>query len=400
MVKAKEKPWSVTYGDGPVCIGSAPRPRYTFTMASTLERHRSKLLELMPPPRYLTMPSVGVDISDRSIKFLELIRVGGDIRPGRYGELPLPPGAVEGGSIQNSQAVSAALAVLRKKYHFEFIRASLPEEKAYLFRTDVPAAPPRDIRTNLEFQLEENVPLSPAEAVFDYDIIGPGEKSGFFEAAVTVVPASFASAYLDAFKKAGLTPLSLEIEAQAIARAVVPRHDAGASMVIDFGRTRTGISIISRGAVAFTSTVDIGGDPIDAVIRRLPGGDADIDRIKNERGFLRTLDNADLVESMAGVIAALKDEINRHVVYWNTHEEKHEGRPDRKHDPVGAMMLCGGNANLAGLAEHLSSVMRMPVSRANVWTNVFSFDAFIPDLSASKSLGFATAVGLALREDL
>jgi Tfp pilus assembly PilM family ATPase len=64
---------------------------------------------------------------------------------------------------------------------------------------------------------------------------------------------------------------------------------------------------------------------------------------------------------------------------------------------VSRVILVGGNANMAGLAEYLEAALEVEVVIGNVWTNVFSFQEHIPTMHHRESLEFATSIGLALR---
>ena len=66
--------------------------------------------------------------------------------------------------------------------------------------------------------------------------------------------------------------------------------------------------------------------------------------------------------------------------------------------PVERVVLVGGNANLKGLTDYISGRIQARAERANVWQNVATFDEYIPPIAKQKSLQYATAVGLALRE--
>ena len=57
------------------------------------------LSRIFPPPRYLQMPALGMDISDRSLKFVEILEKGGALRLGRFGKRTLPEGLIEAGEI-------------------------------------------------------------------------------------------------------------------------------------------------------------------------------------------------------------------------------------------------------------------------------------------------------------
>ena len=100
----------------------------------------------------------------------------------------------------------------------------------------------------------------PSESVFDYDIIN--ENSDTLNVNVTVFPKTVIASYQEVFKLAGLTPISFVLEGQAIAHSVISKGDTQTYMIVDFGRTRSGLSIVKNGVVSFSSTVDVGGDEI------------------------------------------------------------------------------------------------------------------------------------------
>jgi len=162
--------------------------------------------------------------------------------------------------------------------------------------------------------------------------------------------------------------------------------------VVDFGRARSGITIVSGGVVHYTTTIDIGGDTITNIIKKAYEGASDdkVVEIKNTKGCKQSDDNKDLCDSMMTTMSALRDEMNRHLSYWRTHKEKGHS------DSVDDILLCGGNANIAGLPEYLSISMKMPVKRADVWTNTFDTEEYIPPITKGQSLEYASAAGLAL----
>ena len=62
------------------------------------------------------------------------------------------------------------------------------------------------------------------------------------------------------------------------------------------------------------------------------------------------------------------------------------------------ILLCGGGANLKGLSELLALELKIPVEIANPWVNILSEDQKeTSELPFEKSLGYAVALGLALR---
>ncbi len=350
-----------------------------------------RFLNLFPPPYFLNLKTAGVDISDSSIKVLGFKQTQHGSIPDFLEERKISSDIVHQGGIKDVESLSTVLTVLRRKYDMNFIRAALPEEKAYLFQTTVPNSQDKEqIFNNIEFKLEEYVPIPPSESIFDYDVIQ--EKRDTIDVSVTVFPKSVIKNYQKVFKSAGLTPVSFALEGQAIANAVVPRGDTKTYMIVDFGRTRSGISIVRNGIVSFTSTIEVGGNKLtEAIMKYFKVDDIEAQRIKNQKEFINNKENKQLYDSLMSTVSALKDEINRHFIYWNTKDTN-----KKKEDKISKIILCGGNASLVGLPEFLSLGIDAPVEKAQVWQNAFSYDKYIPSISYEESLSYATAIGLAL----
>src|SRR5690606_16276967 len=90
----------------------------------------------------------------------------------RYDELLFPETRIYEGVIQNKDGLIADLIALRKKNGIYQIRASIPDERGYVFGVKIANIPGADMRSSIESFIEENVPLSVAESVFDYSITG------------------------------------------------------------------------------------------------------------------------------------------------------------------------------------------------------------------------------------
>lgn len=354
-----------------------------------------RLQYLFPPPQFLAMPAVGLDVSDSSIKFVEFVQGLRGMRLNRWGKEALPRGTIAGGKIQNMKALTATLTKLRKQHDLTFVHASLPEQQAYFFKTEVP----QDIKASrmrqvIEFKLESHVPIALQDAIFDYDLLAPRKGGNHIDVGVTVYPCDAVEKFTAALSQAGLVPLSLEIEAQAIERAVVPTFDEGTHMVIDFGETRTGIAIVHRSMLVFTSTLEVRGRELtQAIMEDLKVGEEEAEHFKNESGIVKNSGSAELSSHLMATVTTLKSEIERHHAYWESRQKDADGHLGA----IESVILCGGNANLAGLPEYLTESLQLPAVRANVWRNVFSFDERVPEIDFAHSLSFATAVGLALR---
>ena len=336
-------------------------------------------------------PSFGLDISDQSLKFLELVPIKNGVRMGRYGERKIPAGIIESGKIKDPKRLRDVLLALRKEVGVRFVRVSLPEEQVYLFRLHLEKAGMENVREGIELSLEEHIPIPAQDAIFDYDLISQDDKG--LDAQVAAIPKNVIENYLSVFRESLISVQSFELEAQAISRAVIKKGDLETYMIVDFGQTRTGIFIVSGGVVVFTSTLDIGGMSLDDMIKKnFNITTEEADKMKRDFGLQRNVANKEIFPLLLNSVSVLRDEIVKHFLYWNTHlDEDGKSSP-----PIKKIILCGGDSNLIGLTEYLSVSIKCKVEVANVWVNIANTGKYIPDINFNKSLTFAAALGLAL----
>lgn len=351
-----------------------------------------------PTPTMIFPRAAGIDISDASVKWLVLAPFRSRYRVETYGEIPIEAGVVVNGVVQDVGALAHALTETKKQLGgIDCAHAALPEEAAYVFEMHVPEGTDHDQAISMiEFGFEGRVPIAPGAAVFDFDVIqkhddGVGEDIG-----VAVFSRELAESYVVAFDQADIQLLSLEIEARSIARTIssgVP--DEPITLLVDFGRARTGFAVLKHGIPIFTSTVEVGGDIITrAVMEKLSLSEDDAQIFKNEQGLLADAGPKSAgVEALVGTASALADEVARHYHYWDTRRNEKGERMT----PVGRVVLVGGSANLNGLSDYIAGRVQAPTTVANIWQYVCNFDEYIPQLDSRESLQYATAVGLALR---
>lgn len=353
--------------------------------------------KIFPTPRYLKLENTGVDISDTSLKYVQFERSKKSSKSlvlKSWGDVDISPGVIERGHVQDIKGLTDALVEAKEKCGMEYVRVSLPEERAYVFETKLKSSTPfKEIRGMLESKLQENVPISPKEAFFDFDIVEYDKEAKEWRVSVIVYAQDTIISYYRACTDAKLIPLSFEVEAQAMSRSVIPKGVDGAYMVVDFGKTRTGISIIHKDTLMYASTLDVGGQYLSALMRQEFGDlpEKELTRIKNTQGILHTTGNEKLLKILMKPISTIKDDIEIRMQYWHTRDVEKRKRGIQK------IILAGGSCNLAGLPEYLSTTLGIEVERAQVWQNAYSFINEVPPITQRYSYGYTTAIGLALK---
>lgn len=350
------------------------------------------LNRLLPTPTFLSIPTVGLDFSDATMRFIDLAISSKGLLPKRFEQASIPEGCIKGGRIVDLEKFTNFLKSVQKEHKLKYVRVSIPESQVYSFTLSLDSSSANDIRAAVDFLIEDNIPLKAIETVFDYHILSITDKNIIVQ--VVALPEMVATNYFNAFFSAGIIPVSFELEGQAISRAVLSPSDIGSCMIVDFGANRTGISIITNRTAVVTATLDFGGKILTQnLAKELNISVAEAEILKREQGLNPAGSNNNVSSVLASGISVLKDEINRRYVYW--HEKKNQLGSFPQIDTV---YLCGGHSNLRGLGDYLSTNLKLKVVQVNPWSNCFSLDDVIPDMNYETSMSYVTAIGLALAD--
>lgn len=340
------------------------------------------------------MPAVGLDISADAVRFIELKQKGENLEVSRYASRNFPMGIIANGHVQDKKRLQDVIASLAYEYKLSFANVSLPEEQAYLANMRIPRVPVNQVRGTIELSLEEHVPISGADATFDYIIIGEGsgQKKEGIDVVVSVLPRTAVEEYLEIFHGTGITPKAFEFESQAMARSIIPKGDNGTFLVVDIGKMVTDVFVAANGVVQFSASLDIGGHNMtQAIEKALKVTYDEAEALKVKHGLIGGTKEEQVRTELLTVISDLRSRILRHYSYWQTHHG------DKVGGNIESVYLTGGGANLKGVAEFIAMALDVQVKIANPWVNVCSFEKYVPPLAMHESHGYTAAIGLALR---
>ncbi len=300
----------------------------------------------------MVMKHAGLDISDDAISCIEYFGHAPNLHIRKFSSVDLGPGVIEGGEIKDEKALVEKLSKVDKDLNLSYVKVSVPEEKSYLFQTDISATDPVAIAQNIEFKLEENVPLPVSEAVFYFDILPMSVTGGKLRASVSVVPKVYIEKIVSLLRVSGLYPIAFEVVPKSIARAALSSTLEDSAMIVHVMNNKTGIYIVCGGVVCFGSTVGWGS-------------------------------------SQSSNIKILLDELVRVNSYWLSHH------PDSS--KLGQLILVGNDCQKfeTQIGEAVANA-GLAVSIGNVWTNAFSLNNYIPPIMKDQSLKYAVAAGLAM----
>lgn len=293
--------------------------------------------------------------------------------PDIYGFVPLPEGSVVNGEILKKEPVVKALTEIKDKTKANFARLSIPEEKTYIFKTHLPALAPKEISDILEFKIEENVPLSTKEAVFDYEIVPSIIQKKGLDIVVSVAPLKNIEELQMVLKSADLMPVFFSPESSNIARSILRENNQQVVLIINFKETNIILSLVINGVVCETSSIGFGSASFtDNLVKYLKISTEEAIKIKNEKLLTCGADSMEIFSYLINTVSDIKDEVYKFLSYYDQREDVTI--------PVDRIILCGQDAMIVGLDKYLSLNLNIGVEVANVWVNNFDIDNYTQKL--------------------
>lgn len=356
------------------------------------------ILRVITP--FIQPPSLGLDISEHSAKYLAFTRkkpFAVDV----YGEIEIPDGIIEQAEIKKEKELIEIFRTWRKTLPRSLqgatITASLPEEKSFVRVIQLPNIEHDKVAQAIRWEIEGNVPIPQDQLIYDYEIIKPIEEHlNHVDVVITAFPKNIIESYVRVLKGAGFIIGVLELESQAIVRACIPElRIRKAHIVIDMGRNRTSFIIFSGGAIRFTTTVPLGGKTIEEnIAKMLNVSPEEALNLKKETGLDKNALKGKLFPAFIPALSALADELRRAIFFYQDHAAHAHGAESI----ISSILLSGGDANLRGLATYLAYALKLPVETANplpaIKANIAS--SLLP-FPPNTALAFIPAIGLALR---
>ncbi|MEK7607926.1 MAG: hypothetical protein AAB484_03355 [Patescibacteria group bacterium] len=333
------------------------------------------LTRAFPVPKSLSLSNVSVSLFDGRLSFFELKRSKDKLYSKAFGTVPFPvirPSKLD--EKQKTEAVSA-LRSFSKIHKYFYVHIVVHEGDAYVFRLAVPTTNPDELHSAIESVLEENVPIPPAEAIFEYDIISHDSMRNETVVAVSVVSEKIIESYVDLLSLGGLLPVSFETEARALSRSLFPMESSDIAIILAINQHHSVISIVEKRRAIFSSSIEVGAHDINQAVEKTMKKETDT-----------------IFDASLPVFSVIHDELAKVLVFWKTQEKKIK---DFKN--ISRIILTGSDSLAPSFARYISLSFSMPVEVGSVWTNIVSPEECLPDLSRRDSLDYGALIGALLK---
>ena len=347
--------------------------------------------------------SFGIDLSDPSIKIVNLKKEKVGFSLASFGRQEIKEGLIEEGEIKKEAELIEVIRKAVRRVKGEPIKtkycvASLPETESFVSLIKLPLMKKEEAMEATKWEIEAHIPLPLEEIYYDWQIIEPlnkTEKAENLDVLVGALPKKTVDPYLSVFKKAGLKPLVFEIESIATARALIKDSLSDRPIfILDLGAKRAGLTIFAGQAVCFTTSLPSSNDYLVNILsEKLKIGLEKARQIRFKVGLDYNRQDGPVYRALEPLLNEMAEKIKTYMDFYDEHMPSRLINNEKKE-----IMICGGGANMNGLPEFLSNKLKIKVGVGNPWINIFQEQMEkVPALPFSESLAYTTALGLALR---
>lgn len=356
----------------------------------------------------VTSSVLGIDIGSSAIKIVQLKKKGGKAVLETYGAISLGPyGNTDIGSVTNLQTddIVRALTDVMKESNVTVKTGviAIPSSSSLIFTLSLPNKITEDrFASVIPIEARKYIPVPISEISLDWFVLpkeNESSENNVMDSKTVQTPADFKTEilvvaihndiltkYQEILKKTELHSDSFEMEIFSNIRSSFT-HDLAPVLLMDFGASKTKLSIIEEGIVHVFHVVNRGGADITKnIANSLTVSFSEAEKLKRSVGLdpNRNSEVADIVKLSVDYI--LTD--TNSVVF--AYQKKYN-------KTISKVILTGGGSLTKGLMEKALANFHTEV----VYSNPFSkteAPAFLGHILSMSGPEFSVAVGLALRQ--
>ncbi|MBA54404.1 MAG: pilus assembly protein PilM [Pseudomonadales bacterium] len=338
---------------------------------------------------------LGIDISSTSVKLLELSRSGNRYKVEAYAVEPLPANAVVEKNINDVEGVGEAIArvVSRAKSGVKGAAVAVAGSSVITKVIEMDGKLSDDeMESQIKVEADQYIPYPLDEVAIDFEVQGMVEGSpDQVEVLLAACRNENVELRVDVLEIAGLSAKVVDVEAYAMERAfglVADQIDGGEEQtvaIVDIGSTMTTLSVLHDGRTIYTREQLFGGKQLTEEIQRRYGLSFEEAGLAKKQGGLPDDYETEVLEPFK---EAVVQQVTRSLQFFFSSSQ---------YNDVDHILLAGGTASIAGLAEMVQDKVGTTTSIANPFVDMALSSKVNASLLSADAPSLMIACGLALR---
>ncbi len=341
-----------------------------------------------------SQPTFALQLTGSSLKFLQLVEKGGEVRLQSFAHAPLPKELMANDVIADSDGLAAFIEKTIEAPTFGHISTkrvalTLPESKSFVRIIEIPRMADSEIDNAVLFEAESYVPMPMDQVYYDWRVLE--SKPETLSLLLVASPKETVDSYSLVLEKAGLQIVAIEVESQSLCRALITEGSTETSLLVDIDSIKTNLIMVEHGNMQFSSSIPIAGNTFTETIAQGLGiTKSQAESIKKKVGVSSTPEYPNIRTILLPVLKNLSEEIRNVIKFHYDHSD----------EKITKLVLSGGNAKDKNLAEYLMEELKdlgeLKIELPDPWQNITNLQKDLP-LDDADSLRYTSAIGLAER---
>ena len=338
---------------------------------------------------------LGIDISSTTVKLLELSQSDNHYRVESYAVAPLPPEAVVEKNVNQVETVGGLIRELvsRSNTRAQHAVAAVAGSAVIIKTIPMPAGlSEEDLEAQLTVEADQYIPYPLEEVALDFEELGPVVgRDDQVNVLLAACRQETIESRVDAIEVAGLTPAIMDVEVFAMERALallktqMPMAHPETIAMVDIGASMTTLSVYAGGESVYTREQLFGGKQLtDEIMNRYDLSFEEAGRAKKQGGLPEDYES----EVLEPFREAVVQQVSRSLQFFLSSSEYTE---------LDCIVLCGGVAAIAGLAEIIEERLSTPTIVANPFADMSVGSRVNAQALAKDAPAMMVACGLAMR---
>lgn len=339
--------------------------------------------------------ALGLDIGSHAVKICEMAATGNGYRLKSLGSALLPPDSLEDGALVAPEEVAKVIAALiaNLKTKTKKVALSVSGYSVIVKKINLEVMSAEELDKHIHEEAEQYIPFDIDDVYLDcQDLHTNTEEEARTDVMLVAAKKEVVDGYLEMLQSIGLKPVVVDVDAFALENAFETGFGQDENVaLVDIGASKMNLNLLAGGSSALARDVVLGGRQLtEQIAKALNLSFDEAEELKLGR---TAAPDPETEETIARLVretcTQCSAEIKRALDFYQTNH------PD---DPIQRLVISGGGAKLAGLADFLGRETGLqaeifnPFARAEVDESVIN-PAYLKAVAPEMVL----AAGLATR---
>lgn len=332
---------------------------------------------------------VGVDMGTSSIKIVELSLRGKKKKLENYGEMKLDFLAETksaGNRLPNGLASLKIKQILGEaKIKTKAAIFSVPDFLTFSTSFEIPKMPEKEIAGAIRYNASQYITLPISEVTLDWRVISDPTLNinSLIKVFIVAIPNQIILDYQAIAKEADLELYAIEPEVFSVTKSLV-KDIQKTICLLEMGEHSSTLNIVDQGSLKRSYSSNFSGSELSSLLSvALKINHSQAEEMKNKKGLSPL--NPEAAKTLYPSVDRLLEQVKNVCDEFLKSEQKQ----------VQEIYLTGGLANLPGLREYFSKIIKMSVLLPDCFSEI-SYPGVLNDVLGEMNGRFSVAVGAAL----